>query len=51
VGWLLGGTVGIGTLVYAVAIGPLTHFSIPALAIKSRSASSSICVTLSDNAA
>jgi uncharacterized membrane protein YczE len=38
VGWLLGGTVGIGTLVYAVAIGPLTHVFIPALAIKPRSA-------------
>lgn len=24
-GWLLGGTVGIGTLVFAVAIGPLVH--------------------------
>ncbi|HEY7487439.1 MAG TPA: hypothetical protein VH912_23490 [Streptosporangiaceae bacterium] len=36
VGWLLGGTVGIGTLVYAVSIGPLTHVLIPALAIKPR---------------
>ncbi|MFI6519635.1 YitT family protein [Spirillospora sp. NPDC050679] len=34
VGWLLGGTVGIGTLLYAVAIGPLAHVFIPALAIK-----------------
>jgi uncharacterized membrane protein YczE len=34
VGWLLGGTVGIGTLVYAVTIGPLAHIFIPALAIK-----------------
>jgi uncharacterized membrane protein YczE len=34
VGWLLGGTVGIGTLVYAVSIGPLAHIFIPALAIK-----------------
>src|SRR5947209_10972833 len=24
-GWLLGGTVGVGTLVYAVSIGPLAH--------------------------
>ena len=37
-GWLLGGTVGIGTLVYAVTIGPLTHVFIPALAIKPGSA-------------
>jgi uncharacterized membrane protein YczE len=33
-GWLLGGTVGVGTLLYAVAIGPLSHFFIPKLAIK-----------------
>jgi uncharacterized membrane protein YczE len=29
IGWLLGGTVGIGTLVYAAAIGPLAHIFIP----------------------
>jgi uncharacterized membrane protein YczE len=34
VGWLLGGTVGVGTLLYAVAIGPLSHVFIPALAIR-----------------
>lgn len=28
-GWLLGGTVGLGTLLYAVAIGPLAHVFIP----------------------
>lgn len=28
-GWLLGGTVGVGTLVYAVSIGPLAHLLIP----------------------
>jgi uncharacterized membrane protein YczE len=33
-GWLLGGTVGIGTLLYAVAIGPLTHVFLPVLTIK-----------------
>ena len=27
--WLLGGTVGIGTLVYALSIGPLAHVFIP----------------------
>ena len=32
-GWLLGGTVGIGTVVYAVGIGPLAHIFIPMLAI------------------
>jgi len=30
VGFLLGGTLGIGTLVYAVAIGPIAHVTIPA---------------------
>ena len=29
-GWLLGGTVGVGTLVYALGIGPITHVTIPA---------------------
>ncbi|GAA1815190.1 hypothetical protein [Actinomadura chokoriensis] len=33
-GWLLGGTVGIGTLLYALAIGPLTHVFLPMLTIK-----------------
>jgi uncharacterized membrane protein YczE len=28
-GWLLGGDVGLGTLVYALAIGPLVHVTIP----------------------
>ena len=34
-GFLLGGTVGIGTLLYAVAIGPITHRTIPWLATPS----------------
>ena len=29
VGWLLGGTVGVGTVVYALAIGPLAHVFVP----------------------
>lgn len=36
-GWLLGGNVGIGTVVYALAIGPLAHIFIPLLAIRPRS--------------
>jgi uncharacterized membrane protein YczE len=32
-GWILGGTVGIGTLVYALLIGPITHVTIPRLRI------------------
>jgi uncharacterized membrane protein YczE len=35
-GFLLGGTVGVGTLVYALAIGPITHVTIPALAVGRR---------------
>ena len=31
-GWLLGGTVGVGTVLYAVSIGPLAHVFIPLLA-------------------
>jgi uncharacterized membrane protein YczE len=33
-GWLLGGTVGVGTVVYALSIGPITHITIPALQVK-----------------
>ena len=33
-GWLLGGSVGIGTVLYALTIGPLTHRTIPWLAIR-----------------
>ena len=36
VGWLLGGTVGAGTVVYAVSIGPLAHYFIPKLSISSK---------------
>ncbi|WP_298332217.1 hypothetical protein [Haloactinopolyspora sp.] len=32
-GWLLGGTVGIGTVLYAVAIGPLVHLLLPRLTV------------------
>ena len=34
-GWLLGGTVGVGTVAYALGIGPLAHFFVPRLAIRS----------------
>lgn len=34
IGWLLGGNVGVGTVLYAVSIGPLAHFFIPLLHIK-----------------
>ena len=31
-GWLLGGTVGVGTVLYALAIGPLAHMFVPLFA-------------------
>ena len=40
-GWLLGGTVGIGTVVYALGIGPIAHVSIPLLSIKPSGATAS----------
>jgi len=43
-GFALGGTVGIGTLLYALAIGPISHVTIPALAIRSRPAASAMGV-------
>lgn len=33
VGWVLGGTVGVGTLLYAVAIGPMVHVLLPRLVV------------------
>jgi uncharacterized membrane protein YczE len=35
-GWLLGGTVGVGTVAYALGIGPLAHVFIPLLQIGAR---------------
>jgi len=32
-GWALGGTVGVGTVVYAVAIGPIVHLLLPRLIV------------------
>ncbi len=36
VGWLLGGSVGVGTVLYAAGIGPLTHVTIPLFALAPR---------------
>jgi uncharacterized membrane protein YczE len=33
-GWLLGGTVGLGTVVYALGIGPLAHIFLPRMAVQ-----------------
>jgi uncharacterized membrane protein YczE len=35
-GWALGGTVGIGTVLFAVLIGPLVHVALPLLDTRSR---------------
>jgi uncharacterized membrane protein YczE len=35
-GWLLGGSIGIGTVLYALAIGPLVHFFLPRLTVPDR---------------
>jgi uncharacterized membrane protein YczE len=40
IGWLLGGTLGIGTLVYALTIGPLVHVTLPLGTVKLRAAGS-----------
>jgi uncharacterized membrane protein YczE len=32
-GWLLGGTLGLGTVVYALAIGPLVQVLLPRLSL------------------
>lgn len=46
-GWLLGGTVGIGTVLYAVAIGPIVHRMLPLFIIaeeeKAAAATTSDC--------
>ena len=34
VGWLLGGTVGVGTLLYALAIGPIAHALLPVFTVR-----------------
>ena len=35
IGWVLGGVVGVGTVLYALAIGPLLHLLLPRLTVKS----------------
>jgi uncharacterized membrane protein YczE len=47
-GWILGGTVGIGTVLYAVSIGPLAQFFLPIFDTKARRASRPVEVDLVD---
>jgi uncharacterized membrane protein YczE len=39
-GWLLGGSVGVGTVIFALAIGPLAHYFIPKLAVRATTSAS-----------
>jgi uncharacterized membrane protein YczE len=41
VGWLLGGQVGVGTVLFAIAIGPLVQPLLPRLTMESRANSDS----------
>jgi uncharacterized membrane protein YczE len=41
VGWLLGGSVGVGTVLYAISIGPLVHRFLPMFEIRNPGASAS----------
>jgi uncharacterized membrane protein YczE len=36
VGWLLGGTVGIGTVLFALTIGPIVHWTLPMFSLDRR---------------
>lgn len=36
IGWVLGGVVGVGTVLYALAIGPLLHLLLPRLQVSSK---------------
>ncbi|WP_438387176.1 YczE/YyaS/YitT family protein [Actinopolyspora saharensis] len=40
-GWLLGGTVGVGTACYALAVGPLTQLAMPVVAVSTARAGQS----------
>ncbi|MFH5879884.1 YitT family protein [Arthrobacter sp. NA-172] len=42
VGWLLGGSVGVGTVVYALAIGPLVQLLLPMFTVPQRAPQSSV---------
>jgi uncharacterized membrane protein YczE len=50
-GWLLGGSVGVGTVVFALAIGPLAHYFIPLFTRLANGGSSDTNGSASDHAA
>jgi uncharacterized membrane protein YczE len=45
-GWLLGGTVGVGTLLYAFGIGPLVQFFLPMVSMPDRKSKTQETMTL-----
>ena len=49
-GWVLGGTIGVGTVVYAIAIGPLAHHFIPRLTVRAAVAVRQAMKTYEDGA-
>lgn len=50
-GWLLGGSVGVGTVVFALSIGPLAHYFIPLFSRLASAGSSGTTGSASDPAA
>jgi len=44
VGWLMGGTIGVGTVIYAFAIGPIVQLFLPLFTIDNRGAKESAAV-------
>jgi uncharacterized membrane protein YczE len=44
IGWLLGGTVGVGTVLYAFAIGPLVQVFLPLFSVRDRAPQKSAAV-------
>lgn len=44
-GWLLGGNVGIGTLAFALLIGPMVNFTMPLLAVRKPLADSTVAIS------
>ncbi len=45
IGWLLGGVVGVGTVLYALSIGPLLHLLLPRLQVSSNASREPVLAT------
>ncbi|WP_188316438.1 YczE/YyaS/YitT family protein [Solihabitans fulvus] len=43
IGWLLGGTVGVGTVIYALAIGPLVQLFLPLFTWSAKTRDAALC--------